>query len=304
MKAFYCDRFVLPLPQGHRFPMEKYALLRERVIAEGLVAPGDLLEPEAATDDQLALVHAAGWIERVTSGRLEPREVRALGFPWTPQLVERSRRSVGGTIGAVRAALEEGVAVNLAGGTHHAFADRGEGFCVFNDVAVAVSLLLREGRLRRVAVVDTDVHQGNGTAALFAAVPEVFTFSVHGERNYPLRKERSDLDLGLPDGAGDELFLEAVDRGLDAALDGHGAELVVYLAGADAHEDDRLGRLGVTSAGLAERDRRVLGRARASAAAVAVVMGGGYGEEVATTVEVHLASVRAAAGASRAAAGP
>lgn len=299
MKAWYTDRFVLPLPEGHRFPMEKYSLLRERALAEGLVAPERLLVPEAATDEELALVHDRDYVRRVVSGQLEPREVRALGFPWSPELVERSRRSVGGTLGAVRAALEEGVAVNLAGGTHHAFRDRGEGFCVFNDVAVAVTALRREGRVGRVAVVDTDVHQGNGTAALFAREEEVFTFSVHGARNYPLRKEASDLDVELPDGAGDEPFLAAVERGLEAALEAHRAELVVHLAGADAHERDRLGRLGVSSEGLAERDRRVFERCRRAGAAVAVVMGGGYGEDVSETVEVHLATVREAARAHR-----
>jgi acetoin utilization deacetylase AcuC-like enzyme len=294
VKAFYCDRFVLPLPDGHRFPMEKYSLLRERVLAEGLLAPGELLEPEAATDEQLASVHCPDYVRRVVGGRLGPRELRALGFPWSPGLVERSRRSVGGTIAACRAALDEGVGVNLAGGTHHAFRDRGEGFCVFNDVAVAFSVLRDEGRVRRAAVIDTDVHQGNGTAALFADEPEVFTFSVHGERNYPLRKERSDLDLGLADGTGDEPFLEAVERGLEAALSGHGAELVTYLSGADAHERDRLGRLGVTAEGLAERDLLVFERCRRAGAAVALVMGGGYGEAVGDTVAIHFASVAAA----------
>ena len=224
------------------------------------------------------------------------------GFPWSPELVERSRRSVGGTLGAARAALEDGTAANLAGGTHHAFADRGEGFCVFNDVAVAARAVQAEGRARRVAVLDLDVHQGNGTAALFRGDDSVFTLSVHGANNYPFQKEAGDLDVALPDGAGDEPFLEAVDRGVARALE-TGPELAFYLAGADPWEGDKLGRLAVTREGLAERDRRVFGACARAGVPVAVVMSGGYAEEVEDTVAIHLHSVRTAlgAGAGRAA---
>jgi acetoin utilization deacetylase AcuC-like enzyme len=294
VKAFACDRFALPLPAGHRFPAEKYSRLRESALSEGVLRPEWVRVPEAATDPELERVHDRDWVSRVAGGRLSGREVRALGFPWSPELVERSRRSVGGTIAACRAALEEGAAVSLAGGTHHAFRDRGEGFCVFNDVAVAIAAMRAERRLGRAVVVDTDVHQGNGTAALFAGDEHVFTFSVHGERNYPLRKETSDLDVGLPDGAGDAPFLSATERGLDAALGDRGADLVVHLAGADAHERDRLGRLCVSREALAERDRLVVAAAQRAAAALVVVMGGGYGERTDDTVAIHLASVRAA----------
>lgn len=292
---FYCDHFVLPLPPGHRFPMEKYARLRGRVEEAGLGGPQGLQVPEPATDPELMRVHDAGYVRRVTTGTLSPAEIRRLGFPWSPQLVERSRRSVGGTLGAARAALEGGVGVNLAGGTHHAFPDRGEGYCVFNDVAVAVRAMQAEGRVRRAAVVDLDVHQGDGTAAVFAGDPEVFTVSVHGARNYPFRKERSDLDLELEDGAGDDAFLRAVRRGLDPAL-AFRPELLFYVAGADPYEGDRLGRLAVTLEGLEERDRIVLDGCREAGIPVAVVMAGGYAREVADTVEVHFRTVRRAVG--------
>jgi acetoin utilization deacetylase AcuC-like enzyme len=296
MRIFYCDHFVLPLPDGHRFPMEKYRLLRERVAADG---EGDLTVPDAATDEELLRVHDAGYLGRVVEGRLTRDEVRGIGFPWSPGLVERSRRSVGGTLGAARHALRDGVSVNLAGGTHHAYADRGEGFCVFNDVAVAARALQAEGRARRLAVLDLDVHQGNGTAAIFRHDDSVFTLSVHGAHNYPFRKERSDRDVGLPDGAGDEPFLEAVEQGVAQAL-ATAPELAFYIAGADPYEGDRLGRLAVTRRGLAERDRLVFDRCAAAGVPVAVVMSGGYAERVEDTVEIHLQSVRTALGRARA----
>ena len=218
VRAYYSDHFVLPLPDGHRFPMAKYARLRERVIAEGVVAPGDLVEAPAAPWEALTLVHTPGYVAAVAAGTLPAEMIRRIGFPWSPAMVERSRRSAGATIAAARTALVEGAAVNLAGGTHHAFADRGEGYCVFNDVAVATRVVQHEGRCRRVAVVDCDVHQGNGTAAIFRDDPSVFTFSLHGARNYPFRKETSDLDVELPDGAGDDEYLEALGTHLPAAL--------------------------------------------------------------------------------------
>jgi len=250
--------------------------------------------PAGATDAQLARVHDATYVARVSTGALSRAEVRRIGFPWSPELVERSRRSVGGTVAAAAAALQEGVAANLAGGTHHAFADRGEGFCVFNDVAVAVRDMQAAGRASRVAVIDLDVHQGNGTAAIFAGDPHVFTLSVHGRNNFPFHKEASDLDIELEDGCADDTYLSAVERGLDAAL-ADGADLVFYVAGADPHEGDRLGRLAVTAAGLAERDRLVLNRCARDGIPVTVVMSGGYGREVSQTVDIHLATIRAAA---------
>ena len=291
MKTFYCDHFVLPLPAGHRFPMEKYALLRERVTGR----PGvELVVPDAATDTMLLRVHTGPYLEAVVGGALESDHVRRIGFPWSPGLVERSRRSVGGTVGAARVALADGWGANLAGGTHHAFADRGEGFCVFNDVAVAVETLRADGVLERAAVLDLDVHQGNGTAAIFRGDPAVRTVSVHGEKNYPFRKEPGDVDLALPDGTGDGPFLDAVERAVGAALEG-APELVFYLAGADAFAGDRLGRLSVSREGMAARDRVVLEACEAAAVPVAVVMSGGYAEDVRDTVEIHAHSVLEAA---------
>ncbi len=302
MRAFYSDTFVLPLPAGHRFPMDKYRRLREAVAAEGLVAEERLAVPPAATDEELLRVHTADYLARVVEGRLSEQEQRRIGFPWSPALVERSRRSVGGTVAACRSALADGVAVNLAGGTHHAFADHGEGFCVFNDVAVAARAMSAEGLVERVAVVDLDVHQGNGTAAIFAGDPSVLTVSIHGRGNYPFVKQRSDLDLELDDGCGDAAYLEAVAGALDEVVAWRPG-LAVYLAGADPYGGDRWGRLGLSLEGLAERDRRVLGGLEAAGVPVAVVMAGGYAavEEV---VAIHLETVRVAAGvASRRPAG-
>ncbi len=299
MKIFYADQFVLPLPVGHRFPMEKYAQLRARVAAE-LVPPHELLIPDPASDTELCRVHDPEYVRRVAAGTLDPVEVRRIGFPWSAEMVERSRRSVGASMGAARAALADSMAVNLAGGTHHAFADQGEGFCVFNDVAVAARAMQAEGLARRIAVIDCDVHQGNGTAAIFRDDPSVFTCSVHGASNFPFRKERSDLDLALPDGATDDPFLAAVRTGTEAAL-ASTPDLVFYLAGADPWEHDRLGRLAVTREGLAERDRIVLEACNAAGVPVAIVMSGGYAAEIADIVAIHYATVeRAAALAERA----
>jgi len=294
MRLFYCDTFVLPLPPGHRFPMAKYAMLRDRVMEAGLGVAGRMQVPPGATDEELATVHDPDYLRRVREGTLSTQEIRRMGFPWSPGLVERSRRSVGGTIQASRAALEDGVAVNLSGGTHHAFSDRGEGFCVFNDVAVAARVMQREGRARRIVVLDLDVHQGNGTAAIFAGDPSVFTLSVHGANNFPFRKEKSDLDLELPDGSGDELFLEAAEEGVTAALSASEAGLAFYLAGADPYEGDRLGRLQVSKPGLSRRDEIVFRLCRGARVPVAVVMGGGYAPRIEDTVDIHLATVRAA----------
>ncbi|BBL78607.1 histone deacetylase [Rubrobacter xylanophilus] len=293
MKIFYSDHYVIPLPEGHRFPMQKYSMLRDRVAAS--FASGGLRESRRATDADLLRAHSPSYLRRVVSGSLDRQELRRLGFPWSERLVERSRRASGGTIDACLAALEEGLAANLAGGTHHAFHDRGEGFCVFNDTAVAVRALQAAGLLERVAVIDTDVHQGDGTAAIFAADESVFTFSIHGERNYPFRKQRSDLDIGLPDGADDTAFLEALSKGLEKALDASRPQLALYLAGADPFEGDRLGRLAVSKEGLAERDGIVLEGCRERGIPVAVTMAGGYARNISDTVEIHLNSVLRAA---------
>ncbi|ABG04118.1 histone deacetylase superfamily [Rubrobacter xylanophilus DSM 9941] len=293
MRVFYSDSYVIPLPEGHRFPMRKYAMLRERVAAGR--ASGGLREPRRAKDEDLLRAHSPSYLRRVVSGSLGKQELRRLGFPWSERLVERSRRAAGGTIDACLAALEEGIAANLAGGTHHAFADRGEGFCVFNDAAVAIRAVQAAGLVERAAVIDTDVHQGDGTAAIFAADGSVFTFSVHGEKNYPFRKGRSDLDVGLPDGADDGAFLEALSEGLERVLEGFRPQLAVYLAGADPFAGDRLGRLAVSKEGLAERDRIVLEGCRGRGVPVAVTMAGGYARDISDTVEIHLNSVLRAA---------
>lgn len=300
MQAFHSDRFTIPLPPGHRFPMPKYARLAERVRAEepGLV----LREAPAASDGELALAHTPDYIDDVVQGRLSPAALRAIGLPWTPALVERARRSVGATIAAARAALVDGVAAQLAGGTHHAHADRGAGYCVFNDTAVAARRMQAEvhraGRaLLRVLVIDLDVHQGDGTASIFADDPTVFTLSLHGAHNFPARKAASDLDVALPDGCGDDAYLDQLASALAAVWQRHGDEppgLAFYLAGADPHADDRLGRLRLTRDGLAERDRRVFDALRARAIPVTVAMAGGYGRDLDTTVAIHLRTLQEA----------
>lgn len=288
MKIYYADHFVLPLPAGHRFPMQKYALLRERVAAR--MPAAELLVPDAATDDELLRVHTADYLHRVITGTLEPAEVRRIGFPWSTAMVERSRRSVGATIAASRAALTDGAGANLAGGTHHAFSDHGEGFCVFNDVAVAFRAMQAEGRASRCAIIDCDVHQGNGTASIFDGDDTAFTFSLHGANNFPFRKVNGSLDIALPDGASDDAYLEAVERGVRSAMEAV-PDIVYYVAGADAYEGDRLGRLSVSMAGLRERDRIVAAACRSSGAPLVLVMGGGYCGVVEETVEIHAGSV-------------
>jgi acetoin utilization deacetylase AcuC-like enzyme len=300
MLAFHSDHFVLPLPEGHRFPMGKYRLLREAVAA---TLPGIYLhEAPAATDGELALVHTPRYVDSVVQGWLSPGEQREIGFPWSERMVERSRRSVGATIAAARTAMRDGVSANLAGGTHHAHADYGSGYCVFNDVAVAARLMQAEWHrahceLLRVVVIDLDVHQGNGTAAIFREDPTVFTLSLHGERNYPFRKEPGDLDVELPDGCGDEDYLAALDDALSQVWRRHVLAmpgLAFYLAGADPHEGDRLGRLKLSAAGLAERDRRVLQALRERRIPVALSMAGGYGRVIEDTVAVQVATLREA----------
>jgi acetoin utilization deacetylase AcuC-like enzyme len=293
LKVFYSDHFVLPLPDGHRFPMQKYRLVREGV--EGAVRGIEFHEAPYTTDGVLALAHHPDYIQRVCGGSLSPAEQKAIGFPWTLQMVERSRRSAGATIAACRAAMEQGIAANLAGGTHHAHADRGEGFCVFNDAAIAARLMQAERRVKRVAIVDLDVHQGNGTASILARDESVFTLSLHGEHNYPFKKETSDLDVALPDGTDDNGYLRALRDALVELFRRFSPQLIIYLAGADPHEGDRLGRLKLTMDGLAERDAIVLGEARQRGIPVAVTMAGGYGKNIQDTVAVHVQTIAIAA---------
>jgi acetoin utilization deacetylase AcuC-like enzyme len=295
MKIFYCDHFVLPLPSGHRFPMEKYAMLRKCVVTSSLVSPANLLIPEPASDEQLFQAHDLVYVEKVKQGTLTAQEIRRMGFPWSTKLVERSRRSVGGTIGASRAALADGIGVNLAGGTHHAGRDHGEGFCVFNDSVVAARTMQAEGRVRRVIIIDCDVHQGNGTAAILADDRSIFTFSIHGEKNFPFRKVPGDLDIGLEDGTSDLAYLDALETGLRQALARAKADFAIYLAGADPYVGDRLGRLAVSIVGLLERDRLVLEFCRRDGIPIAIVMAGGYAQSIADTVAIHFQTVQLAA---------
>ena len=284
--------YPLPLPVGHRFPAEKYAMLRDRVIVEGVVPAERVREPDSVADDLLQLVHTAGYVDRVATGTLDAAEVRRLGLPWSPALVERSRRTVGGTVAAARHALAHGAAMNLAGGTHHAFPDHGEGFCVFNDVGVAIRLLQREGRIRRAAVIDLDVHQGNGTNAVFAGDDSVFTFSMHGARNFPFVRTPGTEDIELPDGVGDEEYLAVLTDALPRVFRAAQPDLVLYLAGADPHEGDRLGRMKLSFAGLERRDATVIALAREVGLPIAVTIAGGYGRDIADTVRVHVATAR------------
>ena len=299
MHAFYADHFVLPLPEGHRFPMRKYSRLRDRLATE--LSGLRFCEAPAASDGELALVHTPAYIHGIAHGTLDASVYREIGFPWSPAMAERARRSVGASVAAARAALAEGLAGNLAGGTHHAYADKGGGFCVFNDIAVTARLMQAEAwRLRKqalpVAVIDLDVHQGNGTAHIFARDPSVFTLSLHGEKNFPFRKEPSDLDVGLPDGCSDEAYLQALHQAL-AELEGRFApQMLIYLAGADPHEGDRLGRLKLTMDGMAARDRVVFDWAWQRRLPVVLCMGGGYGHDIETTVQVQMQTWDAALG--------
>ncbi|MCB9464563.1 MAG: histone deacetylase [Candidatus Eisenbacteria bacterium] len=292
MRIFYHDQFVLPLPEGHRFPMAKYARLRERVSADLELRHARLEVGPSSPDDELLLAHDSDYVHRVANGSLTPAEVRRIGFPWSPGMVERSRRSVGSTVEAARAALVDGVAVNLAGGTHHAFAARGQGFCVFNDVAVAARVAQRQEGIRRIVVLDCDVHQGNGTAAIFRADPTVFTLSVHGASNFPFEKETSDLDVALPDGTGDQPYLAELEHALDVAFASGPFDLAFYVSGADPYERDRLGKLDLSREGLARRDALVFEKCLRSHVPVAVSMAGGYAKEIEDIVAIHLETVR------------
>jgi acetoin utilization deacetylase AcuC-like enzyme len=289
VRAFAHDVYTYPLPPGHRFPLAKYRLVRERAEAVGGI---EVEDARAVDDGELRLAHDAAYLDRVGRGVLARREVLALGLPWSPALVERARRSVGATLMAAEAALAEGVGANLGGGTHHAFADGGRGFCVFNDVVVTVRALRRARRVERVLVVDLDVHQGDGTHAAFMDDPEAFTFSVNGFRNYPFRRVPGDLELDLPDGTEDDRYLEGLARLLPQALARSRPDVCFYLAGADPYAGDRLGRLGLTKKGLATRDAVVRAALARAGVPVCVTLAGGYAEPIADTVEINVATLR------------
>jgi len=291
-RFYYCEDFVLPLPDDHRFPMAKYAQLRERLLAEDVAAPTQLFVPEGATDEQILLCHTPEYLHKVKHGFLTMKEVRRIGFPWSPEMIVRSRHSVGGTLGACRSALSNGTGMNLAGGTHHACPDHGEGFCVFNDVAISARVLQKEGAVGNVAILDCDVHQGNGTAAICADDPTIFAFSIHGEKNFPFRKVAGDLDMGLPNDMGDEDYLQQMRRGVTYALEQSQPDLAIFIAGADPYIGDRLGKLALTKAGLARRDQLVFDLCYERGIPVAVVMGGGYAPDISDIVDIHLQTAR------------
>ncbi|MEY2790174.1 MAG: hypothetical protein RL295_338 [Pseudomonadota bacterium] len=291
MKLFYAATSLQTLPAGHRFPMGKYEILRQRLAAELPQLQLQLADP--ASDGELALVHTPAYVQAVVKGELSASAQREIGFPWSEGMVERARRSVGATVSAARLAMQQGIAANLAGGTHHAYADKGSGFCVFNDVAVAARLLQTEAarsgkQALQVAVIDLDVHQGNGTARIFRQDPSVFTLSMHGAKNFPFRKEESDLDIDLPDGCSDGLYVSQLQDALAQLEARCSPDVVFYLAGADPHEGDRLGRLKLSFEGLMERDRMVFEWAWRKRVPLAMAMAGGYGREIADTVQVQI----------------
>jgi acetoin utilization deacetylase AcuC-like enzyme len=294
MFACYSPAYFVGLERGHPFPMEKYPRTFERLIREGSLRPSRVIQPSPLPDTSIEAAHSSTYVHRVAHGLLSPQEVRRLGFPWSPPLVRRARSAAGGTLIACHIALTEGVGVNLAGGSHHALPDRGEGFCVFNDLAVAIRMLQAERRIRRAAVIDCDVHQGNGTAAMFQSDPDVLTFSIHGANNYPYCQVPSTMDIALPDGTQDDVYMELLQEHLPGLLHTFKPELVLYVAGVDPYRGDRLGRLKLTLKGLEQRDAWVLRLCRERSIPVVVTFAGGYAENLDDTVEAHCQTVRAA----------
>ncbi|WNG39619.1 histone deacetylase [Archangium violaceum] len=294
MRVFHCDQYVVPLPPGHRFPMEKYRLLRELLLERRVIPPEWLRASVPISREDLERVHTPRYLDSLWTGTLTEAEARRLGFPWSEDLLVRSRASVGGTVGAARASLEDGIAGNLAGGTHHAFPDHGEGYCVFNDIAVAIRVLQAERRIQRAVVVDLDVHQGNGTAAVFEGDDSVFTFSIHGEHNFPFRKQRSSRDVGLPDGVDDRAYLDVLAEHLPEVLEASSADILFYQAGVDPLAEDALGRLSLTHTGMKERDRLVLEAAWHRGIPIVLTLGGGYAKPITATLEAHVGTYETA----------
>jgi len=294
VRAFFCDTYEVPLPPGHRFPMPKYRMLRERLVGEGVLASGELEESGVIDRSSLLLAHTPEYLEAVFAGTLSEAEQRRLGFSWSEALVARSRASVFGTVAAAFAALRDGMAGNLAGGTHHAFSDHGTGFCVFNDIAVAVRALQREGLIDRALVVDLDVHQGDGTAAIFAGDESVFTFSMHGAKNFPFRKQRSSLDVELTDGCQDSQYISLLERHLPEVIARAHPDIVFFQAGVDPLEHDLLGRLKLSAEGLRLRDRIVATAARDRHIPLVLTLGGGYARPIARSVDAHVGTWREA----------
>ena len=291
MQVFYTPRYYAEIGEGHVFLIRKFELVRERLLAEGTLEPAEIVEPSPALLEDVLLVHTEDYVTRLCNGQLTSKELRRLGLPWSESLVRRSFYAVGGTVAASHVALAEGYCSNLAGGTHHSFADRGEGFCVLNDVAIAIRSMRAKNLIRRAAIVDCDVHQGNGTATIFAGDHETFTFSMHGANNYPLFKAQSTLDVELPDGTGDDKYLETLARHLPVVF-AHNPEIVFYLAGADPFANDNLGKLSLSIDGLRERDSYVLRECYEREVPVVTVMSGGYGKDINDTVEIHCNTIR------------
>jgi acetoin utilization deacetylase AcuC-like enzyme len=294
LKIFYTDTFPIPLPEKHNFPKEKYSLLRKRILEIQDSYPVDLQIPWPATYAEIIRAHDPVYIHRLQNGALSAKEIRRVGLPWSPEIVQRARYSAGATIEACRAALEEGIAINLGGGTHHAFSDHGQGYCWLNDSVIAARAIQAEGLAGNILVIDCDVHQGNGTAAIVKNNPTIFTFSIHGKNNFPYQKEKSDLDIALENGTDDAVYLAALEKGLRQSMGAAGADLAIYLAGVDPYRDDRFGRLALTKKGLAERDRIVFRRCLEAGLPTAVTMAGGYARNVQDTVDIHLQTVLSA----------
>lgn len=299
MRVAFSPHYSIQLVPHHQFPMEKYRAVHATLLTEGVISAGAVQEPEPASSELLQLAHTADYVSRFLAGEVTPAEERLLGFPWSPELARRALYATGGTLLATRFALEDGLAANLAGGSHHAFADHGEGYCAFNDLAVAVRALRQSGAARRIAVIDCDVHQGNGTAAILGGDPSVFTFSVHCDSNYPRQKIPGTRDVGLPDGVEDPEYLAILSAELDAIWQAFRPDFVFYQAGVDPLAGDRLGRLRLTLDGLRQRDELVLRRCRTAGTPVVVVLGGGYGKTLSVTVNAHAQTVRVAANLTR-----
>ncbi|HEY4424819.1 MAG TPA: histone deacetylase [Pyrinomonadaceae bacterium] len=291
MQVFYTPRYYAEIGEGHVFPIRKFELVRDRLLVEGTLEPSEIVEPFPALLEDVLLVHTEDYVTRLCNGALTTKEIRRLGLPWSESLVRRSFYAVGGTLAATNAALAEGYSSNLAGGTHHSFADRGDGFCVLNDVAIAIRSLRARRLIRRAAIVDCDVHQGNGTATIFAGDNETFTFSMHGANNYPLFKAQSTLDIELTDGTGDDEYLETLAHHLPAVF-AHDPEIIFYLAGADPFAKDKLGKLSLSIDGLRKRDSHVLRECYEREVPVVTVMSGGYGKDINDTIEIHCNTIR------------
>ena len=294
MRIYYTDTFPIPLPENHSFPKDKYYLLRKRVSERLGDKPIELQIPGISSVESILRAHDSEYVRRLFEGELTDKEIRRVGLTWSPQIVTRTRYSVGATISACRAALSEGVAVNLGGGTHHAFYDRGQGFCWLNDSVIAARAMQAEGLAENILIVDCDVHQGDGTAAITRDDPSIFTFSIHGKNNFPYHKETSDLDIELEDGTNDRTYLDALENGLTTCLRSFKTDLVIYLAGADPYRKDRYGRLALTKVGLAQRDLIVLGRLKKNEIPVAVTMAGGYAPEIQDVVDINFETIEIA----------